>query len=253
MDKRPSQVSFYLAISCLILSICVFVVVVWVVYQKWNPPQNGKPQTVQNDPPSKLEDFTGEPNRYALKDLNVELGEYLNADLDEGRVKIAPLMGWQLPSRSKDYLVYLNQSRAVALPRITVTVEEASLDDLETVDEDNLDQLSRFVLDGMPEGDRKRMIEPIKPLVLGDTPCIRYVIRSKPTRFKPSGPARVYERQVLKTLREGRIYTVTLDVFESTIKEYRDAGYAVMAGLQFIEPEEEAGPEEEAKPEEEKK
>ena len=28
MDKRPSQVSFYLAISCLTLSICVFVAVV---------------------------------------------------------------------------------------------------------------------------------------------------------------------------------------------------------------------------------
>jgi hypothetical protein len=244
MDKRPSQVSFYLAISCLTLSICVFVVVVGVLYQKWNPPENGGPPTAQNSP-TKLEDFAGEPDRYALEDLNVELGEYLNAELDEGRVKIAPLMGWQLPSRSKDYLVCLKQSQAVALPRITVTVEEASLDDLQTVDEDNLDQLSRFVLDGMPEGDRKRIIEPIKPLVLGDTPCIRYVIRSKPTRFKKSAPARTYERQVLKTLQKGRLYTVTLDVFESTIKDYRDAGYAVMAGLQFIEPEEEKEPEEE--------
>jgi hypothetical protein len=39
------------------------------------------------------------------------------------------------------------------------------------------------------------------------------------------------ERQVIQTQLADRVYTIELQVFEGTILQYRDAGYAVAASL----------------------
>jgi hypothetical protein len=41
------------------------------------------------------------------------------------------------------------------------------------------------------------------------------------------------EREVLQTIREGRVYRVTLDAHVTTLAKYRADAYAVMATMQF--------------------
>jgi hypothetical protein len=245
MEQRPSQVSFYLAIGCLTLSICLFLVVVAFLYQKLTTPSPSETGPTANGP-AEPEDGRDEPGSYAREDLETELDEYLPVVLDEGRVRIAPPKRWFKQPRSKEYLARFD-TRRIELPRITVTAQDAPFDDPTTINSENLAAFAELVLAGISEEDQKRILETAKPMVLGGRHCVRYVIQSKPTRFKRSGPAITYERQVLKTLNQGRIYTVTLDVFESTMEQYRDKGYAVMAGLDFVEAEKEEDAESEGK------
>jgi hypothetical protein len=237
MDKRPSQVSFYLAILCLTLSICAFAVVVGFLFQKWNTRPSGDTVSKQEDTTNQVVPDDDAIDRYEMKDLEPELGEYLVAHLDEQRVRVAQPKQWPPRPRSNEYLVRFD-TRVVDLPRITVTVEEADFDEPRTVSEENLADFVKLVQASIPEADSQRMLEPVKPMMLGDKPAARYVMESKPTRFKRTESARTYERQILKTLHEGRIYAVTLDVFSGTIQQYRKKGYAVLAGLQFVGPDE---------------
>ena len=233
MEQRPSQVSFYLAIGCLTLSICLFLVVVGILYQKWQSPSTVDPPPMPDM--SAQGDDRGEiPRNYAWEDLEAELDDYLPPVLDEGRVRIAPPKRWLKAPRSKEYLARFWINR-VTLPRITVTAAEAEFDEPATVEPDNVAEFVELVSDSIPEDERSRILKPAATIILGDRPCVHYVIQSKPTRFQRSGPATKYEQHVLKTLHAGRLYTVTLDAFGSTVSQYRDKACAVMAGLQFVD------------------
>ena len=243
MEKRPAQSSLYLAVSCLILAICVFLVVGGMLLRNWNQASLPNGVKLDRDELSSLE-----PRRYTLQELNVPLGDCFPAPLDAGRVKVAAPTQWRPRPRSSKYVArfVLDATRRAPLPMITVTADAAKFDEPQTASEENLTEFLELMFDSLTEDERRRVLESPKPIVLGDVACVRYVLRSKPTRFKQLPAPKIYEQQILKTLHKGRVYTVTLDVFESTLEQFRNTGYAVMAGLQFVEPLEDAGSTEDA-------
>ena len=68
MDKRPSQVSFYLAIICLTFSIGLFALVGAVLYRKWTTPVNGGPAPAPEES-TQPEVSDDAPVIYSLEDL----------------------------------------------------------------------------------------------------------------------------------------------------------------------------------------
>ena len=68
--------------------------------------------------------------------------------------------------------------------------------------------------------DSVKTVEGPQPLMLGDVPCVRYVIRKGFHVKNESGAEdRSFrgEREVVETLAQGRIYSVILDTYEGKI------------------------------------
>jgi hypothetical protein len=158
----------------------------------------------------------------AISDLKTGVGEYM-PPLDEGRIELALPEGWKFLSRHADYVVRFYHADPNSLPRILVTVEEATWDAAPTVSRENVEDFARHVARQLDENDTK-LIEPVKPMMIGPTPCARYVAAGKHHDV-------AVERQVIQTQLADRVYTIELQVFEGTILQYRDAGYAVAASL----------------------
>jgi hypothetical protein len=74
----------------------------------------------------------------------------------------------------------------------------------------------------------KNITEYPKAMILGDTPYVRYV-----KNFRKKDDPIAYQAQVLTTCKSGRMYNFELQVFQDKVKEHRDLGYAVAAGVQF--------------------
>ncbi len=161
----------------------------------------------------------------AVSDLKIGVGEYM-PPLDEGRIELALPESWKFLSRHESYVVRFYHVDANSLPRILVTVEEDSWDAAPTVSRENVEQFARYVARQLDEKGTK-LIEPVKSMMIGPTPCARYVVAGKYHDV-------AVERQVLKTQLADRLYTIELQVFEGTILRYRDAGYAVAASLRPV-------------------
>ena len=181
---------------------------------------------------------------YAAADLP-ELNNYM-LPLDEDRLRVAPVNGWNPTSRSKDHIVQFVKGRA-SLPRMTITAEDVEWGDAwQQITED---QLAEMVSKLKPDLNKETLLEGIKPLILGEHPCVRYV---QSIRFTSSdGRSLRAERQTVKTIANGRLYTITLDVAPNKILNDRDAAYAVVAGLQFLDPPQEGEEEKQEAKEEE--
>jgi hypothetical protein len=155
--------------------------------------------------------------------------------MDEQRVVLAPPRDWYAAPRRRGYVVqfYLDKTRQSRIPRIWVTAEDSPYDALQTVDLENLDRFVQLVAERL-ENEGIELLEPVRPMVLGDNPCARYV-RLTEFVWKSEGRKRriTAERQILELLVNGRLYTVDLHVPSRRMLEYRDAGYAVAASMQF--------------------
>ena len=77
------------------------------------------------------------------------------------------------------------------------------------------------------------MLEPIRPMVLGDVPCLRYVVSKG---YKLGDKVIQGECQVVMTLHAGHIYTVSLDVYRGTLIANKNRAYVVVAGMDFLTP-----------------
>jgi len=176
---------------------------------------------------------TDEIPSYALDDLS-ELGSYL-PPLDDDRLRIAPPAGWHVESRSRDHLARFvrDKTRRVPLPMITVLVEDADFEDLRDLNADNHLEFADFVEDGLEESTREALAEPVGPLILGDVRIVRYVVKKTFERNKKKFAA---DREVIKTLKRGRVYTVLLDVYPNQLVEFRADAYAVVGGMQLHTP-----------------
>ena len=155
--------------------------------------------------------------------------------MDDGRVVLAPPQDWYVAPRRRGYVVqfYRDKTRQVRIPRVWVTVEVSPFDDLETAGVDQLQQFTQRVAERL-DADGITLIEPVRPMVIGSTPCVRYVRQTIFTREKGGKKERMTaERQVLEILVDGRLYTVDLHVPSRKMLAYRDAGYAVAASMQF--------------------
>lgn len=155
----------------------------------------------------------------------------LGAALDDGRVRVAGPDSWRPQPRSQEYLAMFLKDPKDKFPRILVTCEAGDPVGLDTLTEENVEAYASTLAAQFDEDQRK--IQEIRPMILGDRPCVRYVIFGKTTLHK-------VETQHLVTIVGGRIYQVDLTAYRQTteaeppIKEYRDHAYAVMAGLDFL-------------------
>lgn len=167
---------------------------------------------------------------YETEELS-PIGNYLPV-LDEGRLKAAPPVDWQVASRSQDYVVrfVFDRSRRIPLPRITIGARDATANEPLNLDRENVVAFVEALMGGMDEASLQALDGRVEPLMLGEIPCARYVV-DKQFRFgERTLPAR---GEVLKTIRDGRVYTVLLDANVNTLVDYRADAYAVMANLRF--------------------
>ncbi len=163
------------------------------------------------------------------------IGDYM-PPLDDDRVEIAKPQGWQALPRDSAYLTRFFQTNRNGLPRIEITVEPRTYGEIESVTADNVEQFAKLVAKDL--GDLE-LIENVLPLQIGETACARYVGR---VDLKlAAGQTINAERQRLLVLQGGRLYTIDLLVLPNTLRQSRDAAYAVCASLRFGGPPHPAG------------
>jgi hypothetical protein len=176
-----------------------------------------------------------------------DLAAYL-ADVDRGRLRVAPPVDWHTAARAQDYLVrfVLYPGLDNPLPRITVEArdsEAAPAADREATLH-QLEGMATAVEQSEPQA------HDIGLLILGEVPCLRYIV---PRTFRAGERSYRGEREVLITLANRRVYSVTLDVYAGKLDDYRADAFAVMAGLKFLQPQTEAAGEPAAEAESETK
>jgi len=162
------------------------------------------------------------------------LGDPL-AGLDNGRVTISPPANWFV--FTEDTAKYIAKFSLFKrgdspLPLIVVTVEDSPFAELKTVTEESLEDFAVAMAEIKKEKG-EQLFEKIRPMMIGEVPCIRYV---KKANFKFHVPRMQIirgERQMIQMLANGRLYTVDLRLREETITKYRDQAYAVVAGMKF--------------------
>jgi hypothetical protein len=155
--------------------------------------------------------------------------------LDDGRVILSAPKDWAVLPRRRGYLTqfYRDKTQQVRVPRIWVTVEESTLPEIRTVDADNLEQFAQLVAQRLKDNGTK-LVEPVRPMMIGDTPCARYVLLTTFSSTERGQTQKLTaERQILEVLAGGRLYTIDLHVPPRKMLDYRDAGYAVAASMSF--------------------
>ncbi len=173
----------------------------------------------------------GEIKQYKLSELP-KLGDPL-PPLDGGRVQLAPPTGWHVLPRSSDYVTGFYKTDRNKLPRIIIDgADEADGPATLTAAE-----LPAFVKKIEAEvnkdlTDNEVLLEPVRPLILGDTPCARYVRAAK---IRVLSSAVAAEQMFLVTVLNGRRYTLRLQVAKGELLGARDACYSVAAHLKPAE------------------
>ncbi len=180
--------------------------------------------------PPKKQPTSSEVLGYTIEQLS-SIGGYL-PELDEGRLKVAPPVDWHMAPRSRDYVArfVFDRSRRLTLPRITVDACEADEEDPHNLTKESLASYVKSMAGRMDEELLQVLEGEVGLLMLGDVPCARYVLRKK---FRLGENLIRADREVLLTIRDGRIYRVLLDVHSGTLREYRADAYAVMATMKY--------------------
>ena len=174
--------------------------------------------------------------------------------LDAGRVRVAPPQGWRPIARDAKYLARFVKGEATELPRIAVLASDSPSPEVTNVTEENVEELIAPLTAKSKEG-KKKPIEPVRPIILGDHIFARHV---RIARYNDEPCAIVS----LQTVHDGRMYTVELYVeagsdgseYAKYLKQHQDAGYAVAANLKYGDDPEPApmAPAESAEPVEDK-
>lgn len=165
-------------------------------------------------------------------------------EVEPKKLKIASPKEWGWASRSSDYVArfYLDKTRRTRLPRIWITSENLSQPKIETVTPDNVIEYASQVASRLKSESDKKLLESVKPMIIGDRPCARYVRKTRYTfRNGNKKSTLVVERQVLQTIVAGRQFTVELHVLPGDIEQFRDLAYAVLAGMTFLPESDAAG------------
>lgn len=150
--------------------------------------------------------------------------------LDQGRVDVPTPKGWQWRSQEKGLLTRFNLQDRSGLPVILVKLDAEATSEIETVTPENVAAYAEEVHAAL-EAKGTKLLEPVRPLILGDSAWARYVIAGK----LPDKQIATVERQILKTTRFGRTYVLELQVTRGELTQYRDAAYAIGAGMKIRE------------------
>ncbi|HTN74656.1 MAG TPA: hypothetical protein VL096_05395 [Pirellulaceae bacterium] len=149
--------------------------------------------------------------------------------LDGGRIEVSPPAGWVRLERDNNFLTrFVIDKTSGNPPRMLLTVQDASGDFASGVTADNVEAFAAAIAAEM-EG--KKLVEEVKPIVIGQHAFARYVGAAKKGN-------RSVDRQILITEFDGRRYQIALEVWagEKELKKHRDHAYAVAAGLKFTKP-----------------
>lgn len=143
--------------------------------------------------------------------------------LEQGNLEISPPEGWIVLPYNKNYVCVFAEKSGGKLPRIAVKANDKIIDAFDKVTEENVAAYSAAL---KIEG--KEIIEPAKPIILGDNAYARFV---KDAAYKNERA----EVQVLMTQHLGRTYLIELQVDAGGLKKFRDQAYAVAANLKFVD------------------
>lgn len=145
---------------------------------------------------------------------------------DGGRLELNTPKEWDwLPKRS-EYIAAFYFKDKNAPPLIFLREAKYPVEGVETVTSESVAGFAEKVAANLKQNDVKP-IEPIRPMMLGDTPVVRYVLLGKRGN-------NAIERQILVTVQNGRQYEIDLQMYPKTMEMFRDAGYAVAASMKFI-------------------
>jgi hypothetical protein len=151
--------------------------------------------------------------------------------LDGGRIELPTPDGWSYASQSKGLITRFHLKGRTGIPQIIVKVEE-SASGIASVTSQNIGEYANQVqaeLDALVQQKKITLLEPARPLVLGDQPWARYVMTGK----LPGKDLATIERQILRTTQGGRTYTIDLQVKSNDLGTHRDHAYAIAAGAKF--------------------
>lgn len=157
--------------------------------------------------------------------------------LDSGRIEVPTPDKWAPLSQKKEYVVAFQIKGRTGFPQIVVTAEDVEQPD---VTKDNVTQYAadlQRTLDAQVTAKKLALLEPAKPLVLGRNAYARYVVKGR----KQGKDVATLERQLLRTVRGGRQYTIDLTVTDD-LTAHRDHAYAVAAGIKFVASDEAPAP-----------
>jgi len=153
--------------------------------------------------------------------------------LDGGRIELPTPDGWAFASQGKGLLTRFHLKGRTGIPQIVVKAED-SPSGIATVTASNVGEYAEQVqtdLDAQVAQKRATVLEPARPLLLGNNAWARYVLSAK----LPGRSQATLERQVLRTTRAGRTYTIDLQVDNTDLAKHRDHAYAIAAGVRFHE------------------
>lgn len=151
--------------------------------------------------------------------------------LDGGRIELPTPDGWSYASQSKGLITRFHLKGRTGIPQIIVKVEE-SAGGIASVTGQNIVEYANQVqaeLDSLVQQKKLTLLEPARPLLLGDQPWARYVVTGK----LPGKDLATIERQILRTTQAGRTYTIDLQVKSNDLGNHRDHAYAIAAGVKF--------------------
>jgi len=188
-----------------------------------------------NNPATGADLVPDETKSQAVIEIPIEklaVGDYMPPldDGDGGFIEIAKPEGWMAIARHSRYLMRFREPNRKGLPRIEMKVEKRTYGSLETVTSENVKQFAELVAKELSD---EKLVEKVVPLQIGETACVRYV--SFVSLELEVGVNTNAERQRLMILRNGKLYTIDLFVNQKTLKQSRNAAYAVCAGLRFVE------------------
>jgi len=158
-------------------------------------------------------------------------GETLT-ELEGSNVEIFTPKGWHTLGRSTTFLCGYYYKEEEGYPRILVEEVVAGADQIQELTRQNVVKYAEQTMEELQEvGLGEAILEPPLPMMLGNRACTRYVLAAK----APLQPNTVLDRQIIKTVVKGQVYTVELQVVTGTILKYRDVAYSVVESIKAID------------------
>lgn len=151
--------------------------------------------------------------------------------LDGGRVEVPTPEGWQAGSRTTGVLARFHVATRTGMPQIILKVEEAPAGTPDVTAQTVFAYATQVQaeLDEQVQQQKTTLIEDVRALVLGTNAWVRYVV---PGRL-PGRDRATIERQILKTVVRGRVYSIDLQTHVNELLKHRDHAYAIAANMKW--------------------
>ncbi len=154
-----------------------------------------------------------------------KLGEYM-VPLHDGRIEVAPPLGWEIGSRKAGYVIWFKRSRDSAYPCILVSAED--YDEPGTVTESTVERFTRRL--GTKLREEGKTVKGPSPILIDSFAGATYRSMGQTRqKFKTL----VLERVFVTTAVDGWLYTFELRAPRDEPAETEQAVFAVAAGARF--------------------